>query len=57
MILTVYQEARCIDPMNGVKVVNVIFVGVGVYNFRNYPMYVSYYIFGSKSCLFLFIFN
>ena len=27
-------------------------LGFGEHNFRNYPMYVSFQIFGSKSCLF-----
>ena len=27
-------------------------MGFGEHNFRNYPMYVSFQIFGSKSCLF-----
>ena len=31
-------------------------LGVGEYHFRNYPMYVSFQIFGSKSCLFSFHF-
>ena len=29
-------------------------LGFGEHNFRNYPMYVSFQIFGSKSCLFFF---
>ena len=32
-------------------------LGMGEQNFRDYPMNVSFLIFGSKSCLFLFVFN